>query len=136
MVLIGTYFKIKTLSFFYTNSALLLYRSPVICAIYGCIDSLKITSENYSLVTKKSPAHEAILAILIRSLPGSSFQDIVNSPQNGSFLKGITPLCLSAYLGKVGICKCLLENGAAVDGVDKNGTVIFPSLKIIIFCRC
>jgi hypothetical protein len=64
-----------------------------------------------------------------------SYSDIIqhaNSPQEGPFLRGITPLCLAAYLGKVDIVGKLIDMGVSVDSIDKNGKRV--NLKIRGFC--
>jgi hypothetical protein len=50
-----------------------------------------------------------------------AFRAEANAVQKGPFLRGITPLCLAAYLGKADLVSILLANGVAVNGCDKNG---------------
>jgi ankyrin repeat protein len=44
-----------------------------------------------------------------------------DSKRDGPFLRGITPLCLAAYLGKAPMVAQLLEDGVYVDSRDFNG---------------
>ena len=48
------------------------------------------------------------------------FDNLFNVPLNGALLKGITPLCLAAHLGKVSMIKSLLDSDCLIDGCDKN----------------
>jgi ankyrin repeat protein len=92
------------------------------CAIYGAIDTLKITTDNYLTITQDNYDHVSIARILLKSLNAEhQFNDAVNIPQEGHLLKGITPLCLAAYLGKLSMVRCLLEEGANVNAADRNG---------------
>ncbi|KAI8928853.1 hypothetical protein BC831DRAFT_434073 [Entophlyctis helioformis] len=50
------------------------------------------------------------------------FEECVNGPQQGPLLRGITPLCLAAYLGKAEMVRTLIQNGARVDAPDLNGS--------------
>lgn len=54
----------------------------------------------------------------------------LDSPQNE--IKGITPLCLASYLGKIELVQTLLEDGRVnVDGTDsKNATALMYAGKI------
>ncbi|KAI9092611.1 ankyrin repeat-containing domain protein [Phlyctochytrium arcticum] len=101
-------------------------RSALICAIYGCFDTLDIASINYKDLTESRPEHLVIAQILLQQLLSVDptrqiFDQVVNQPQTGISLRGITPLCLAAYLGKASMVKVLLDGGAAVDACDKNG---------------
>ncbi|KAJ3049788.1 hypothetical protein HK097_009216 [Rhizophlyctis rosea] len=50
-----------------------------------------------------------------------SFIRLVDHPQDSSELRGVTPLCLAAYLGKAELVQTLLEEGANVNARDRNG---------------
>lgn len=51
-------------------------------------------------------------------------------------LKGITPLCLAAYLGKLNMVRCLLEEGANVDAADRNGaTALMYAGKLFLYLK-
>jgi len=99
-------------------------RTPFICCIYGSLDTLLVTPENYSKIVQISDNHLIIAKIFLKWLRNSgteNFNNIVNFPQNNSGLRGITPLCLASYLGKTKLVKILIEEGADVNGQDKNG---------------
>lgn len=100
-------------------------RNAITCAIYGSLDTLVITPANYAAITECKPQHVAILKILLqhfaKKLKKEEFDEAVNKPQDGPFLRGITPLCLASYLGKVELVRVLLEEGTAVDARDRNG---------------
>ncbi|TPX69113.1 hypothetical protein SpCBS45565_g02695 [Spizellomyces sp. 'palustris'] len=101
-------------------------RSALACAIYGSIDTLEITAHNFKSVTQCRTEHITIAQLILRHLKSQSnskeiFDQVVNQPQEGPLLRGITLLCLAAYLGKSEQVRVLLEEGADVNGRDKNG---------------
>ncbi|KAJ3130184.1 hypothetical protein HK098_005431 [Nowakowskiella sp. JEL0407] len=109
-------------------------RTPLICSIFGNLDSVIVTAKNFNTITTQTEPHQAICRNILHALirnnrtnstvsdpPSVIFAEVVNSPQDGAFLRGITPLCLSAYLGKEKLCTILLENGADVNSRDRNG---------------
>ncbi|KAJ3093214.1 Ankyrin repeat domain-containing protein 22 [Quaeritorhiza haematococci] len=98
-------------------------RTALICAIFGHVDTLQITPANCQVVTKCTPVHLSLVQLLLQGLASNRqiFPEVVNQPQDAPFLRGITPLCLAAYLGKVEVVRALLAAGAEVDGRDKNG---------------
>ncbi|KAJ3222890.1 Nuclear factor NF-kappa-B p105 subunit [Clydaea vesicula] len=95
-------------------------RTPLICALYGSQDTMKIGPENYTTITNSSLQHIEIVRSLLSATRSEVFSDVVDSPQNGEKLRGITPLCLAAYLGKLPLVKLILDFGADVNGLDKN----------------
>ncbi|KAG0267584.1 hypothetical protein BG011_002892 [Mortierella polycephala] len=93
-------------------------RTPLLCAVYG-LDTLTITPANLALISQTSPAHLSILRNCILPHPSITLSTL-NAPQDE--IKGITPLCLSSYLGKEVVVKCLLEAGKVdVDATDRKG---------------
>ncbi|ORX59859.1 ankyrin [Piromyces finnis] len=99
-------------------------RTPFICCIYGSLDTLLVTPENYSKIVQITDNHLKIAKIYLKWLRNNdidNFDIVVNLPQNNTGLRGITPLCLASYLGKTKLVKLLIEEGADVNGQDKNG---------------
>ncbi|KAF9185814.1 hypothetical protein BGZ50_002854 [Haplosporangium sp. Z 11] len=93
-------------------------RTPLLCAVYG-LDTLTITPANLALISQTSSAHLSILRNCILPHPSITLSTL-NAPQDE--IKGITPLCLSSYLGKEVVVKCLLEAGKVdVDATDRKG---------------
>lgn len=84
---------------------------------------MNITPKIYDEITRCDPSHVAITSLLAKSLAVSpeKFKEVVDLPQDGEALKGITPLCMASYLGKDQIVRALLEQGADVNSLDKNG---------------
>ncbi|KAI9204847.1 ankyrin repeat-containing domain protein [Polychytrium aggregatum] len=98
-------------------------RTAVVCAIYGSSDVMLITRTNYNEITECQPVHIDCIRLLLNhtSKQRISFEDIWNKPQDGPFLRGITPLCLVSYLGKEILVRILMEAGLDPDRQDKNG---------------
>ena len=70
---------------------------------------------------KNKPIHVEILGFLLSKLPVDQFDQMAVLPQQGDSLKGITPLCLAAYLGKCEMAKTLLDAHVPIDSQDRNG---------------
>jgi len=88
------------------------------------LDTSLVTPENYSKIVQITDNHLKIAKIFLKWLRKSGIEDfnnVVNLPQNNPGLRGITPLCLASYLGKTKLVKLLIEEGADVNGQDKNG---------------
>ncbi|KAH6592330.1 hypothetical protein BASA61_004653 [Batrachochytrium salamandrivorans] len=103
-------------------------RTALICCIYGSCDTLTITPMNQASVTKVTSNNIAIGRLLLRTLKKDTleepelFNECVNEPQSGPLLRGVTPLCLAAYLGKTEMIRILIQNGAFPDAKDLNGS--------------
>lgn len=92
------------------------------CTIFAPVDSHEINATNLNYATLCLPKHLDVAEVLLDALAQSPiYHDVVNSTQNGEQLRGITPLCLAAYLGKLALCDALLASGAEVDCGDENG---------------
>ncbi|KAI9025559.1 hypothetical protein DFJ74DRAFT_599533, partial [Hyaloraphidium curvatum] len=97
-------------------------RTPLMCTIFAPVDSHEINATNLNYATLCLPKHVDVAEILLQSLANTAhYHDVVDSTQNGEYLRGITPLCLAAYLGKLALCDVLLASGAEVDSGDENG---------------
>ncbi|KAL5033479.1 hypothetical protein BDV3_000455 [Batrachochytrium dendrobatidis] len=100
-------------------------RTAIICCIYGSCDTLTITSQNQLIVTKTTSNHIAIMRLLLRILVKDTpdmFDECANNPQSGKLLRGVTPLCLAAYLGKSEMVRTLIQSGAMANAQDLNGS--------------
>ncbi|KAJ3042558.1 hypothetical protein HDV00_007092 [Rhizophlyctis rosea] len=80
----------------------------------------------YAAVTRTTPEHLSLARLImdgLLALPDGyrSFIKLVDGPQNAPDLRGITPLCLAAYLGKSEMVQTLLEGGANSNAQDVNG---------------
>ncbi|KAJ3175578.1 hypothetical protein HDU87_006075 [Geranomyces variabilis] len=108
-------------------------RSAIIATIYGTTsNSPPITPTSFEEATQSRPEHASILRVLLRHILSRAgdasepsnrvmFDELVDRPQDGPWLRGITPLALAAYLGKAELVRVMLEEGADVDARDANG---------------
>ncbi|KAJ3010660.1 hypothetical protein HKX48_007296 [Thoreauomyces humboldtii] len=104
-------------------------RTALVCAIYGeATDSFPITQSNYLKATHCRSSHAPIVRTLLRHILATTdatartrFEETVDHPQSGPWLRGITPLCLAAYLAKPELVRVMVEEGADVDARDLNG---------------
>ncbi|KAJ3136859.1 hypothetical protein HDU90_002425 [Geranomyces variabilis] len=108
-------------------------RSAIIATIYGTTSNAPpITPTSFEEATQSRPEHASILRVLLRHILSRAgdasepsnrvmFDELVDRPQDGPWLRGITPLALAAYLGKAELVRVMLEEGADVDARDANG---------------
>ncbi|KAJ3156714.1 Ankyrin repeat domain-containing protein 22 [Geranomyces michiganensis] len=109
-------------------------RSAIIATIYGTTsNNLPTTPASFEEATQSRPEHASILRVLLRHILSRAvsdssepsnrvmFDELVDRPQEGPWLRGITPLALAAYLGKAELVQVMLEEGADVDARDANG---------------
>ncbi|KAG0766413.1 hypothetical protein G6F60_000416 [Rhizopus arrhizus] len=115
-------------------------RTALVCAIYGLdLDASNINTSNLDLISQTNPNHFDIMKDILMSDPNLYYATL-DSPQYE--IKGITPLCLTSYLGKTDIIQLLLDDGRVnVDGTDsKNATALMyaardgtvPVVKILL----
>ncbi|RCI03883.1 hypothetical protein CU098_010454 [Rhizopus stolonifer] len=99
-------------------------RTALVCAIYGLdLDASNINTSNLDLISQTNSQHFEIMKNIIMCHPNLYYATL-DSPQYE--IKGITPLCLTSYLGKTDIIQLLLDDGRVnVDGTDsKNATAL------------
>jgi ankyrin repeat protein len=104
-------------------------RTALVCAIYGLdLDASNINTSNLDLISQTNPNHFDIMKDILMSDPNLYYATL-DSPQYE--IKGITPLCLTSYLGKTDIIQLLLDDGRVnVDGTDsKNATALMYAGK-------
>ncbi|KAI9249541.1 hypothetical protein BY458DRAFT_525521 [Sporodiniella umbellata] len=104
-------------------------RTALVCAIYGLdLDASNINTSNLNLISQTNPHHLNIIKNIIMCHPNLYYATL-DSPQYE--IKGITPLCLTSYLGKTEIIQLLLDDGRVnVDGTDsKNATALMYAAR-------